>query len=85
MTVVLIVAAGMVCAHATLAVASLLRARSLGGRIIAFDTSLLAVVNGIAIHAIWSGSTAFLDIMVVTVLLTFVATVAVARFIEDRR
>lgn len=85
MTTVLAVAAILLCAQGGLAVASLLRARSLGGRVIALDTALLAFVNGLAVHALWTGDTVYLDVMIVTALLVFVGVVAVSRFIEDRR
>ncbi len=85
MTVVLTIAAVLLCVQGGLAVASLLRARSLGGRVIALDTALLAFVNGLAVHALWTRDAVYLDVMVVTALLAFVGVVAVARFMEDRR
>lgn len=85
MTVVMTIAAVLLCVQGGLAVASLLRARSLGGRVIALDTALLAFVNGLAVHALWTGDAVYLDVMVVTALLAFVGVVAVARFMEDRR
>lgn len=80
-----VAAAVMVSVHGALCVARLVAAPSLGGRLIALDAALLAIVNGIAIHALATGATVYLDIMVVTALLAFVGTAAVARFIEDRR
>lgn len=85
MMVVFVIAATLLCVHGGFAIASLLRARSLGGRAIALDTALLAFVNGLAVHALWTGSAVYLDVMVVAALLAFVGTVAIARFIEDRR
>lgn len=85
MTAATVLAAGMLCAHGALCLLRLLRASSLGDRVVALDAILLAIVNGLALHALWTRSTAFVDVMVVTALLAFVGTVAVARFIEDRR
>lgn len=84
MTAVLIIAAVLLSAQGVLSIASLLRAGSLGGRVIALDTALIAFVNAIALHALWTRDALYLDIMVVAALLAFVGTVAVARFIEDR-
>ncbi len=85
MTAVVVAASVMVSIHGALCIARLIAAPSLSGRLIALDAALLAIVNGIAIHALATGTTVYLDIMIITALLAFVGTAAVARFIEDRR
>lgn len=85
MTVAIVVAAIMVSVDGVLCVARLLRPGSLANRVVALDTLLIAIVHGIAIHAVARRSAANFDLMVVTALLAFVGTVAVARFIEHRR
>ncbi|MBW3577608.1 MAG: hypothetical protein KY462_07720 [Actinobacteria bacterium] len=85
MTVAIVVAAIMVSVDGVLCVARLLRRGSLANRVVALDTLLIAIVHGIAIHAVATRSTVYFDLMVVTALLAFVGTVAVARFIEHGR
>lgn len=57
-------------------------APSLADRIVALDTLLLTIVAGIAVHAARSGTTVYLNVLVVTALLAFVGTALVARFIS---
>lgn len=85
MTIVLVIGAVLLSVQGLLAVASLLRSGSLGGRMIALDTTLVAIINAIALHALWADTSVFIDVMVVTALLGFIGTLTVARFVEDRR
>jgi multicomponent Na+:H+ antiporter subunit F len=60
------------------------RGPTLADRVVALDGLLIVVVSGIAVGAARSGTTAYLDVLVVVSLLAFVGTVTVARFIERR-
>lgn len=71
--------AGLVC------LARLLRpGSSLADRVVALDTLVVVIVSGIAVDMLWRDVRAFVDLLVVTSLLGFVATVTVARFLEKR-
>lgn len=62
----------------------LVRGESLADRIVAVEALLLVSVSGIAVDAVRTGSTAFLDALVVTALIGFISQITVARFIEKR-
>lgn len=84
MNAVTLVCLGILSLAAVLCLARLLRPGSLPDRVVALDTLLVVSVSGIAVQALRSGSGAFLDLLVVTVLIAFTGTVTVARFIERR-
>lgn len=84
MTLVVVACLTMLTATAVLCVARLLRSGSVADRIIALDLLLGVVVIGIAVGAVATGERFLLNLLVVTALLGFVATVTVARFIEQR-
>ncbi|HSL57560.1 MAG TPA: monovalent cation/H+ antiporter complex subunit F [Acidimicrobiales bacterium] len=67
-----------------LAVLRVIMTSSIADRIIALDLLVVVVVLTIAIDSARSDTAAFLDVVVVVSLLGFVATSAVARFIERR-
>ncbi len=69
---------------AVLCLVRLLRPGSLADRIVALDSLLVVAVSGIAVHAVRTGSGAFLDVLVVAALLGFLGAVTVARFMERR-
>jgi multisubunit Na+/H+ antiporter MnhF subunit len=60
----------------------LLRGPTLADRVMGIDGLVLAGMAGIAIHAVRTGSGAFLPVLVVLTLVGFVGTAIVARFIE---
>lgn len=62
----------------------LVRGASLADRIVALEALLLVAVSGIAVFAVRTGSTVFLDVLIVTALIGFLSQVTVARFIERR-
>ena len=62
----------------------LARGGSVANRIVALDMLLLVSASGIAIGTVRTGSSAFVDALVIAALLGFVGTVTVARFIERR-
>lgn len=82
-TVTTICLAGLAIAGA-LSLLRLVRGHSLADRIVALEALLLVSVSGIAVNAVRTGATAFLDALVVTALIGFISQVTVARFIEKR-
>jgi multicomponent Na+:H+ antiporter subunit F len=84
MILVVAVCLTTLAAAAALCVVRLLRAESIADRVIALDLLLGVVVTGIGVGAVATRSTTLLNLLIVTALLGFVATVTVARFIEQR-
>lgn len=74
----------MVMAAVVLAFVRLLKGPSLPDRVVALDTMTVLIVAFCGLFALDSGSRAFLDVAVVLALIGFLATVALARFIERR-
>lgn len=60
----------------------LLRGPALADRVIALDVVLISLMGAIAVHAAESGTTTYLDLLVVIAIVGFTATVAATRFIE---
>lgn len=69
---------------AVLALARVLRRGSLADRALGLDVFVTVVAAGVVLGSVRVDSTVFLPIVVVAALLAFVATVTVARFIEER-
>jgi multicomponent Na+:H+ antiporter subunit F len=69
---------------AVLALARVLRRGSLADRALGLDVFVTVVAAGVVLGSVRADSTVFLPIVVVAALLAFVATVTVARFIEER-
>lgn len=84
MNVVTGVALAILTLAGLLCVARLLRPGSLADRVVALDALVVVVVTGLGVAAVTRDSTAFVNVLVVTALLGFTGTVAVARFIERR-
>lgn len=63
----------------------LLRGPSLCDRVIALDLLLNLAVGVIAIHALNTGRTVFLYVVIVTALIAFLATMGFVYYIERRR
>jgi multicomponent Na+:H+ antiporter subunit F len=61
------------------------RGPSVADRAVAADVGLYAIVAGIALLAVRSGSTAFIDVVLIATLLGFLATVALSALIGRRR
>ena len=74
----------LVMAAVVLAFLRLLKGPSLPDRVVALDTMTVLIVTFCGLYALDTGSTAFLDVAVVLALIGFLATVALARFIERR-
>ena len=59
-----------------------LRGPALADRVIALDVILISLMGAIAVNAARTGSTIYLDLLVVIAIVGFTATVAASRFIE---
>lgn len=55
---------------------------SLSDRVVALDMMTVLIVSFCGVYAIVSGDTAFVDVAIVLALIGFLATVALARFVE---
>ena len=75
---------GLVTAGVVLAFLRLVRGPSLPDRVVALDTMTVLIVAFCGLYALQTGVAAFLDVAVVLALIGFLATAALARFIERR-
>lgn len=57
---------------------------TLPDRVVALDMMTVLIVSFCGVYAIVSGDTAFIDVAIVLALVGFLATVALARFVERR-
>jgi multicomponent Na+:H+ antiporter subunit F len=78
----LIAAVALICGGVVLAGVRLIRGPSLPDRVVALDLLTLLGLGLLAIYAIASGETAYLDVGIVLTLVTFLATTAFAYYIE---
>ncbi|GAB5447959.1 monovalent cation/H+ antiporter complex subunit F [Gymnodinialimonas sp.] len=60
----------------------LVKGPSLPDRIVALDMMTVLIVSFCGIYAILSGETAFVDVAIVVAIIGFLATVALARFVD---
>ena len=67
------------------ALVRLLRGPSLPDRVVALDLMTTLVVATCGVYAVTHDQPAFLDVAVVMAIITFVGTVAFARFLEERQ
>ncbi|CTQ49726.1 monovalent cation/H+ antiporter complex subunit F [Jannaschia donghaensis] len=74
----------LVMAAILLAMVRLIKGPSLPDRVVALDTMTVLIVAFCGLYAIDTGTTTFLDVAVVTALIGFFATVALARFVERK-
>lgn len=58
------------------------RGPSVADRMVAVDTLLHLGVGGIGVYIVRSGDTTYLPLMVVAVVIAFIGTIVVARYIE---
>lgn len=84
MTVIVIAYIGLVIAAAA-AVYRLVVGPTLADRVIALDLLLVALMTGIVVDAAYRDTTTWLNLLVVIAIIGFTATVAVSRFMEQRR
>ena len=64
--------------------ARLLRGPSLSDRVIALDMLATLGIGVVAVHAVFTGQPALLDVAILLALLVFLGTVGFAYFIEQR-
>lgn len=74
--------AGMMVVSLFLAFFRLIRGPSLPDRVVALDLTALIVVAIIALYEIWTDEPVLLDAAIVLALVTFLGTVAFARYLE---
>jgi multicomponent Na+:H+ antiporter subunit F len=84
MTVVIIAYLGLLVGAAA-AIYRLVVGPTLADRVIALDLLLVALMTGIVVDAANRDSTTWLNLLVVIAIIGFTATVAVSRFMEQRR
>lgn len=77
-------ALGMIVLALFLAFFRLVAGPSLPDRIVAFDLMTTLAVGIMAVYAISTGESAFLAVAMVLALVTFLGTVAFARYLEER-
>jgi multicomponent Na+:H+ antiporter subunit F len=82
LTVALTLSEALLCAGLGLTLLRLLRGPSLPDRVVALDLAAVLVVGFVAVHSVRAGVDVFLSAAVVLALLSFLGTVAFARFIE---
>ena len=76
---------GLLGLAALLATWRILRGPSLPDRVVALDLMTTLVVATCGVYAVTHDQPAFLDVAVVMAIITFVGTVAFARFLEERQ
>lgn len=76
------IAAGLLTIGAVAAVIRLFLGPSVADRMVALDTLLFMGVGGLGIYIVRTGDTTFVGVLVVAVLIAFIGTVIVARYIE---
>jgi multicomponent Na+:H+ antiporter subunit F len=74
----------MVMLGVAFAFVRLLKGPSLPDRIVALDMMTVLIVSFCGLYAMLSDDTAFVDVAIVLALVGFLATVALARFVERR-
>ena len=74
----------MVMLAVALAFLRLIKGPTLPDRVVSLDLMTVLIVSFCGLFAISSGERAFLDVAIVLALIGFLATVALARFIERR-
>ncbi len=82
MTVATTIAAVLLFVGGAAALVRAVRGPSVADRMVAVDTLLYLGVGGIGVYIVRSGDTTFLPLMVVAVVIAFIGTVVVARYIE---
>lgn len=82
MTVAAIVASIFLLLAAVPAVVRTIRGPSVADRMVALDTLLFIGVGGLGVYIVATGDTTYVPVLVVAVLIAFVSTVVVARYVE---
>lgn len=79
------IAFGLIMLGVAFAFVRLVLGPTLADRIVALDMMTILIVSFCGLYAIRSEDTAFVDVAIVLALVGFLATVALARFVERRR
>jgi multicomponent Na+:H+ antiporter subunit F len=80
----IVLASVMLALSVVLAFIRLLRGPSLPDRVVAFDLMTSVAVGIMALYSIATEETVFLDVAIVLALISFLGTVAFARYLEQR-
>lgn len=84
MSMLLVLSFGGLAAAGALGLARVLRPGTLVDRVLGLDFFVVVMAAGLALGAVARDDDSFLPIVIVVALLAFVATVAVARYVERR-
>ena len=76
---------GLVMVAIALGFSRIARCPSLADRVVSLDMMTISIMAFCGLYAIFSGSTAFIDVAIVVALIGFLATVALARFAERQQ
>ena len=79
-----LIASVMLALAVVLAFIRVLRGPSLPDRVVAFDLMTTLAVGIMAVYTISTSETVYLDVAIVVALISFLGTVAFARYLEQR-
>lgn len=79
-----LIASVMLALAVVLAFVRVLRGPSLPDRVVAFDLMSSVAVGIMAVYTLSTGETVYLDVAIVLALISFLGTVAFARYLEQR-
>jgi multicomponent Na+:H+ antiporter subunit F len=79
-----LIASVMLALAVVLAFVRVLRGPSLPDRVVAFDLMTSVAVGIMAVYTLSTGETVYLDVAIVLALISFLGTVAFARYLEQR-
>jgi multicomponent Na+:H+ antiporter subunit F len=82
MIVVTTIAAVLFVVAAAAAVIRIVLGPSVADRMVALDTLLFAGVGGLGVYVVRTGDTTYVPVLVVAILVAFIGTVIVGRYIE---
>ncbi len=82
MIVATTIAAVLLVVAAAMSVVRIIIGPSVADRMVALDTLLFVGVGGLGVYAVRTGDTTYVPVVVVAVLVAFLGTVVVARYIE---
>lgn len=83
--IILVVAMPVLGLALLLALIRLVRGPSVPDRVVALDLMASVAISMIAVYGMLTGQSAFLDVAIVLALLSFLGTVAFARYVERSR
>jgi multicomponent Na+:H+ antiporter subunit F len=82
MTVAVVIAGGLLLIGAAAAVIRVVLGPSVADRMVAVDTLLFIGVGALGLYIVQTGDTTYVPVLIVAVLIAFLGTVVVARYIE---